>query len=325
MRDPGHDETDELLRQMEKEITEIYKEATDEVQKKLDRYMKWFNTLDEKKQKELADGKITQEEYDKWKSGFVEGDYHKAMLDTLSTDLTNADKLAVSMVKGYLPEVYAVNHNYGTYQIESEISFRTSYTLYDRQTVERLIKDKPKLLPSPKVNVPKDKAWNQKHLNRQITQGILQGESIPKISKRLEKVVGMDKSAAVRNARTATTGAENAGRVDSYKRAQGMGIKLRQQWLATLDGRTRHSHRQMDLEIQEIGKKFSNGCEYPGDPNGDPSEVYNCRCTLVPWLESIGDEFDGERANQLYGMSYDEWKNATKKESNNGHSNQHKG
>lgn len=312
MRDDGHDETDELLRKMEREIKEVYKEATDEVQKKLDRYMKRFNTLNDKKLKDLSDGKITQEEYEKWRSGFVKGDYYKAMLDTLSTDLANADKLAMSTVRGYMPEVYAVNHNYGTYQIESGTTFNTSYVLYDRQTVERLIKDNPKLLPSPRVNIPKDKAWNQKHINRQITQGILQGESIPKIAKRLEKVVGMDERAAVRNARTATTGAENAGRVDSYERAKGMGISVKQQWLATLDDRTRDSHRDMDLEIREVGEEFSNGCKYPGDPAGDPSEIYNCRCTLVPWLDSIGDEFDGERANQLGDMSYEEWKSYSK-------------
>jgi len=33
-----------------------------------------------------------------------------------------------------------------------------------------------------------------------------------------------------------TTGAENAGHVDAYERAQSKGIEIRQMWLATLGG-----------------------------------------------------------------------------------------
>lgn len=276
--DDGRKEADAVLASVQKEIGEVYSEATKEVQKKLDTYMKRYGTIREKKLKELQDGKITQDDFDKWQRGWVKGDWYKEMLDVLSTDLTNADRLAMSAVNGYMPDVYAVGMNYGTYQVESGTTFNTSFTLYNREAVERLIRDNPKLLPIPneKVNIPKDKAWNQKHLNRQITQGILQGESIPKIARRLEKVVGMDKNAAIRNARTATTGAENAGRFDSYKRAQAMGIVIKKQWLATPDGRTRDSHVELDLEVVELGENFSNGCEYPGDPGGDPAEVYNC-------------------------------------------------
>ena len=52
----------------------------------------------------------------------------------------------------------------------------------------------------------------------------------------------MSLASAIRTARTATTAAQNAGRMDSYHAAKGMGIKLKKEWLATLDGRTRHAH-----------------------------------------------------------------------------------
>src|SRR5699024_7451549 len=90
----------------------------------------------------------------------------------------------------------------------------------------------------------------------------------------------MNRSSAVRAARTAITSAENAGRMDSYKAASDMGIKVRKRWVATKDDRTRKSHRRMDGETVDWDKPFSNGLMYPGDPSGPGAEVYQCRCTL---------------------------------------------
>ena len=95
--------------------------------------------------------------------------------------------------------------------MESKIN--TSFTLYNHAAVERLIKENPNLLPlNPNLDIPKDLRWNQQHINSAITQGILQGKSIPDIAKDLQRVTGMDESAAIRNARTAMTGAQNAGK-----------------------------------------------------------------------------------------------------------------
>jgi SPP1 gp7 family putative phage head morphogenesis protein len=183
----------------------------------------------------------------------------------------------------------------------------TSFTLYDAHTVENLVNKRPNLLPKPSPDIPKEMRWHQSKITGAITQGILQGESIPKIAARLQVVTDMDQTAAIRNARTAMTGAQNAGRVDGYKYAESLGIELEQEWLATLDGRTRDSHRLLDGERQKVGDKFSNGCRYPGDPNGAPEEIYNCRCTLVAAIKDI-DQSDAPRNSKLEGMTYDEWK-----------------
>ena len=102
-----------------------------------------------------------------------------------------------------------------------------------------------------------------------------------KIAKRLRNVQEMNKTQAIRSARTIVTGAENKGRQDSYARAEADGIILQKEWVSTNDGRTRHSHAMLDGAIVDQDKKFENGLMYPGDPSGRPEEVYNCRCTLV--------------------------------------------
>lgn len=157
-------------------------------------------------------------------------------------------------------------------------------------------------------DVAKDAIWNRGLLADQITQGVMLGESIPKIAARVARVTGQNVAGAARVARTSVTAAECAGRVDSYARAKSMGIDLKQEWLATLDTRTRRSHRKLDGEKVDVGSTFSNGCRYPGDPQAPYGEICNCRCTLIAAVEGV-DYSDGKRWSRLPGgMTYDDWK-----------------
>ena len=136
-------------------------------------------------------------------------------------------------------------------------------------------------MPYKKLDEKADIRWNVKKMNAEVLQGILQGEPMDKISSRLSKVTGMNETAAIRNARTMVTGAENKGRQDSYARAEADGIILERTWIATNDSRTRHSHAVLDGETKPIDTPFSNGLMYPGDPSGRPEETWNCRCTVA--------------------------------------------
>lgn len=69
------------------------------------------------------------------------------------------------------------------------------------------------------------------------------------IAKRVSQEVGASNiRAATRIARTSVTAAESAGRLSALERAKALGIDCQIEWLATLDGRTRHSHRVVDGE-----------------------------------------------------------------------------
>ena len=239
--------------------------------------------------------------------GSMKGKQWKGVLDDLTDTLVNADKYASQMANGMLPGVYAQAFNYGTYQVEKSGRVDTMFSLYDKATVDELIKGEPDLLPKSKVDIAKDEAWNRRHLNSALAQSILQGESVKDMAGRLRQVATMDANAAMRNARTMVTSVQNLGRVGAYKRAEAMGIGVKKEWMAALDPRTRGSHRHLDGEVVGIDDEFSNGLKYPGDPEGPGREVYNCRCTLIPVVDGIDYE-DVERASKLGDMSYDEWK-----------------
>lgn len=311
--DEGHSLTDKELTRLIQKLDGVYGQASKEVEEKLNDYMRRFKVKDAIKQRQVKTGEISHEEWVNWRVGQIAvGQRWEEMRNTLAEDLTNVDRIAVQMVGESMHDVYALNHNFGTFEVEKGSLVDTSYTLYDRQTVERLVKDNPTLLKAPSLNINKDYRWNAQNFQSAITQSILQGEDIRKTAKRVALgTTKKDRNAAVRNARTATTNAENAGRCDSYKRAEKMGIKLKQVWLAALDGRTRDSHRRLDGEKIPVGGKFSNGLKFPGDPQGAAHEVWNCRCTLIAEVGGVDYNLTDvtQRNSKLGDMTYEEWKN----------------
>lgn len=156
-----------------------------------------------------------------------------------------------------------------------------TFDLVDEATVKRLQKDKKINVPKKKVDIPKDKRWNEKQMASKILQGIQNGDSIPKMSKAMTEVIGNNLTSAIRNTRTMTTSAECNGRLDSYKNLADQGVVQKKVWMATPDDRTRPTHIDLDGEEQDIDKAFSNGCQFPGDGNGPAEEVWQCRCTMT--------------------------------------------
>lgn len=327
--DEAHIETEEIIKEIEERLNILYSEAIEELEIKITDYMKRFEKKDETwrawvedvKDSDPKEYKKRLSDYQKWREQqMLVGKRWRDMKQTLAEDLQNTNESAKAIAAGKAPDVYALNHNYGTYEVEIGSGLNTNYTLYDRNVVARILKDNPELLPSlgKKVTsvIARGEAirWNKQQIQSVATQAVLQGESIPNIATRLASEVGdKNRKAAIRNARTMMTGVQNAGRVDSYKRAERMGIKLKQQWLATHDGRTRHSHRMVDYEVQPVGEKFSNGCRFPGDPDAPPSEVYNCRCTLRGLVDGLEPQARKYRDLSEIG-DYEEWKKSKGKD-----------
>lgn len=326
--DPAHEFTDEEIKRIEKEITKEYRQAHKEVTQKTKEYFKAFERKDKEWQELVKDGKVTEEEYIAWRRGqMLVGKRWQGLCDTLAEDYANTAQIAQSIAKEHAPTVYAVNHNYSTFECEKGSGMDTSYTLYSRESIERLYRENPKIYHNygkaveKKIKMGEQVPWDKKRVRSVLTQAVLQGESIPKITKRLEIVTGGDHKAAIRNARTMMTGVQNAGRIDAMKRANDLGIPTRKQWLATVDGRTRHWHRELDGVIKDIDEPFENEIGkimFPADPDADGANVYNCRCTLLSAIK--GFELDVTDPSirpmpKLKDMTYDEWKASRKSES----------
>lgn len=318
MADLGTLFTDKETAKVEKKINAVYKEAAQDIQHKMDDFTAKHQAKAAKYAQQVADGKITQEQYDAWMRGQVfQGEQWKNKQEQILGTIHDANGVAARMVAGSTFGVFSFNSNYMAYSIEHSAGVNFGFGLYDTGTVMRLIKDNPQILPKYNLDKEKDYVWNARKLRNAVTQGIIQGEGFDKISKRVANSLSTQNSNTMKTfARTSMTSAQNAGRLTRMHEAKSLGINIKKQWMATLDGHTRDTHRDMDGEIQELDKKsgreqpFSNGCMYPADPHGDPAEVYNCRCTLVEYFEEYPAEYqryDNIQGQPIENMTYREW------------------
>lgn len=322
--DLGHKLTDKELAKLERRIVKLYREAGKELQATIDAYFEQFKKRDEEMKALIGtvqNGKEwTEADYKQWRLNQIgRGERYQAMRDKVAHRVTDANAVAVAYTNDATPSIYSLNRNYAAYTIES-VAGNVGFDLWDEQTVKRLMVEQPDLMPyyPPKRALKRgiDLAYGKKQITKSVTSSILQGKSIKHMADDLQmRITTMSRDSAIRTARTAVTGAQNAGRMDSYAAAEKMGIKVKKEWLATLDARTRHSHAMLDGEQVAQDKKFSNGCRFPGDPQGPPWEIYNCRCTLIAAVEGVDTSSAQRRARNadtgqtevVSDMTYAEW------------------
>lgn len=319
--DLGHKLTDKELAKLERRIAKLYREAGKELQATIDDYFEQFKKRDEEMKALIGtvqNGKEwTEADYKQWRLNQIgRGERFKALRDKVARRMTDANAVAVAYTNDATPGIYSLNRNYAAYTIE-RISGNIGFDLWDEQTVKRLIVEQPNLMPyyPPKRALKRgiDLAYGKKQITASVTSSILQGKSIKHMADDLQtRITTMSRDSAIRTARTAVTGAQNAGRMDSYAAAEKMGIKLKKCWLATLDNLTRHAHAMLDGQTVDIDKPFKVDGEeimFPGDASAPGYLVYNCRCTMVVEVDGV-DTSDGLRRDkygQLPDMTFAQW------------------
>lgn len=325
--DLGHQLTDKELAKLERRIAKLYREAGKELQATIDAYFEQFKKRDEEMKALIGtvqNGKEwTEADYKQWRLNQIgRGERYQAMRDKVAHRVTDANAVAVSYTNDATPGIYSLNRNYAAYTIES-VAGDVGFDLWDEQTVKRLMVEQPDLMPyyPPKRALKRgiDLAYGKKQITTSVTSSILQGKSIKHMADDLQKrITTMSRDSAIRTARTAVTGAQNAGRMDSYAAAEKMGIKLKKQWLATLDNRTRHAHAMLDGQTVDVDKPFKvDGYDimFPGDTFAPGYLVYNCRCTVIADVGGVNTSTAQRRARNastgkaevVPDMTYAEW------------------
>lgn len=334
--DLAHKKTDKELAALEQRIATEYRKAAEELQEKIDAYFEQFKKRDAEQKAligTIVNGKeYTEHDYKQWRLAQIgRSKRFETLRDRVAERMTGANEVAAAYINDRTPGIYSLNRNYAAYTIENQVGADAGFDLWDEQTVKRLIVEQPDLMPyyPPKRAVKRgiDLKWGKQQITAQVTSGILQGESIKHLADRLQqKIPEMNRTSAIRAARTAVTGAQNAGRLDSYYQAEEMGIKLKKQWLATLDNRTRHAHRLLDGQIQPNDKPFHSewgDIMFPGDPAADPANIYNCRCTMIADVEDApkapnplhrAQDPETGKSIMIPDMTYAQWESWKKSE-----------
>lgn len=321
MADAGTRAADKAQSEIERRLRRIYSQAQKEITEKLDKQMQHMRALDAAKRAQRDAGKITDQQYKDWLLGqqFIQKQW-RDKVDSVTDTLLHANEQANDIIEGQRRAVFGENATYQAYELEKGYGADVSFSIYDSGTVTRLLREQPELLPRRVVDGKKDKAWNRTQIANAVTHGVIQGESIPQIAKRIAKeTASTNMKAMTRYARTAMTGAQNAGRLEAMHDAEDMGIEVLKLWIATLDGHTRDAHARLDGQTAKPNEPFVNQfgeIDYPGDPFAAPANVYNCRCTLgweYPKYKGISTgarRYDNEAHTEIEDMTYAEWKAA---------------
>ena len=111
----------------------------------------------------------------------------------------------------------------------------------------------------------------------------------------------LSKYQAERIVRTEATYAANLGAERSALDMFGSD-GLQKEWLTSVDGRERASHRSTNGQVVDMDKPFNVGGELlmmPGDPRGRAANVINCRCAVAHLPKP-----DAQPTTQLEGLAF---------------------
>jgi HK97 family phage portal protein len=115
-----------------------------------------------------------------------------------------------------------------------------------------------------------------------VEKGISEGASIDDISKAIVEdsaKIGLSRAQTI--ARTETLTAVSLGQASMMGLAAKAIPNLKKAWVSSQDEDVRDSHKDVNGEIRDADEKFSNGLQYPRDPDGEAGDTINCRCTLI--------------------------------------------
>ena len=284
MTDKAHALTDKEIERMERHLSVIYRKAEKSVSAEMAAYVKTIKGKADKLLKSYndseteSDKKAAKMAYIRFYTVDVKRDARFKKLQQKAADtLYNANKEAANHINSKTANIYAENYNQigrGLQQDLDGYAFKPvsvedadAFGQITRQTVDK----------------EKDTKWNAKNIVKAVVAGAVLMEAADKVfggaSKRTTQ---KNRDSAYRQASDTATDAESKGRLDSMYRASDEGWDVKKTWVATLDNRTRDTHREYDgVPPVDLDYEYAPGLKKPRDPDcPDLAEVCNCRCSI---------------------------------------------
>ena len=282
MADKAHSKTDLKLEEMEKHLSAIYSVSYKKIQSKMLEFAKTIEKKSSELLKAISQAE-TEEEKNKAKKAYlqyfkkevIKSKVFKDLSSEIALDLFDTNTKATNYINSQTPEIYALNYNWINKEMEKDIPNFVSQQITPEEA------DKYGDLTMQTVSKAKDTKWNESNIKKSVIVGaslLLGAKAIMKRSAKL--TVEKNRNSASMHNSGMGTDAENKARLDGMYWAEYLGNKMHKAWIATNDNRTRDSHALLDGVEIPLDKIFDNGCSRPRDPNGEPAEICNCRCSL---------------------------------------------
>ena len=262
-----------------KRLNQVYNQSLTDINDKIknlsfkiDKLQKEYDWMDpddpeRAKVKSMIQSKIYQKKYQEQLQSQVDG-----ILKQMQTKeyLTVSDYLDECYTDGFIGTIFDA-HGQGVPII----------TPIDQEAMVRAVQLDSKISKGLYTRLGEDVDLLKKKITAQVSRSISTGMTFAQTAKQLENYTRIGYNNTIRIVRTEGHRIQCTATMDAMTAAKDKGADVVKQWDSTLDGRTRHSHAVVDGEIRELNKSFSNGLDFPGDPDGKAAEVVNCRCALL--------------------------------------------
>ena len=261
-----------------KRLKQVYKKSLDDICKKTRELQNQINAIDALKgmtsdAEELARLKSMEQ------SKIYQKNYHDALKKQIESILDNMQVEEFKTVDDYLKKCYEDGFFGVMYDLHGQ-DIPLCFPM-DQESIVRAVQIDSKISNGLYSRLGEDVSILKKKIVAQVSRGIATGMSFQQVAQQLASYTRIGYNNAVRISRTEGHRIQVQSSMDACYKAKEDGADIVKQWDSTLDKRTRKSHQKVDGEIRELDEQFSNGLMFPGDPNGNASEVINCRCALL--------------------------------------------
>jgi SPP1 gp7 family putative phage head morphogenesis protein len=286
--------TDKQERELLRSLQQSYSLSLKEVRRKIaDAYMKY----------ELGENPyVEMQKYDRLKK--LEAEITKELVNLYSVERKDINKV--------LENIYETSYFHTAYTMETELQTKLGFSMIPKDQVRRSVQN-----PISGLTLNNRLERNRNDIifrtREQLTQGLIQGEGIAKMARRIKVVYEGDVKKTTRIVRTEVNRVRNEGTLDSYDRARDKGVEFDTIWLSTLDSRTRDTHANLDGQKADEDGNFYIGGDSAKAPGqfADVGENVNCRCTTRAEFKGLEST---ERRSRDEGVipyaNYNDWYDA---------------
>lgn len=222
-------------------------------------------------------------------------DYQKALKSQIQTVLDQLHNSNFETVSEYLTSSYEDGFIGTLYDLQGQ-GIPLVFPI-DQKQVVAAIQHETKLSESLYSRLGKDTKVLSKQIASEISRGISNAVMYSEMARNISGYAGIAQNKAMRIARTESHRIQCKATADAQWKAKEKGADVVKQWDASLDDKTRDTHRQLDGQIRELDEPFEVAGMTAMQPGGFgiASEDCNCRCALL------------QRARWALGNEYTKW------------------
>jgi len=208
-----------------------------------------------------------------------QAEYQRALKDQIEGILNQLNNNEFETVSEYLTQCYEDGFVGTMYDLQSQ-GIPLIFPI-DQEKVVQAIQHDTKL--STNLYSAFDMKALKKNIAGEISRGISSAATYNEIARNISGHANVNLNNAMRIARTEGHRINIKSSMDAQQKAREKGADIVKQWDASLDGKTRPHHRELDGQIRELDEDFeySGGTVSAPSHFGIPSEDINCRCVLL--------------------------------------------